>query len=782
MAQTAANASAYAEAGESLVQNSGQASPRRNFLLDFRPARFVGMGVPILVGAFSMLVIAIASLSIVNWRDNTIADAMSEVEMIALMVATQIDRKSSALPRNSNATLEQDLPGRVIARDRRILVSDRQGLVVAAAPVQGAGTLADIFGAAHPLLAFGAKAGAMRVRLTSGEDVIAAVRDVSEPSGQVAIIQPVGSLLSAWRAAAWRSGLLVICATLLLAMLTFAYLWQSRRTIDAVGECDRLTHRMENALTHGHCGLWDWDLARGRIYLSQSMYEILGMQPQKEAMSVGDFNAMLHPQDGDLLRIAELALGEHCPIIDRVFRIRNAQGEWLWMRARAEIDASRPAGRHLIGVALDITRQTWLEEQTKTADERLGEAIETISEAFVLWDSANRLVINNSKFRTFLALPSDLDLRGMNYDDVMDQATLPRVTSNSVIAGQETPGGRTYEAQLADGRWLQINERRTIDGGYVSVGTDITKLKRHEEKLMDSEKRLLATVADLRKSRQALENQAGLLAEMAEKYLEQKAEAEVANRAKTEFLANMSHELRTPLNAIIGFSEMMETQQFGALGSERYVDYSISIRESGQHLLRVIGDILEMSRLDSGHFEIERNCFSLSQPVRQIVGEIESRAKDKNVTILHDIAAFLPVKGDQGALEKVLRVVVDNAIRFTPVHGQIRLNGWNGYEGVCIEVEDSGPGISTCDLQRIGKAFEQFNAPLENGMKGSGLGLAIAKSIVNLHGGRFEIDSQLGSGTTVRITLPSAPAGPLAQPQRAGPFKLPDVPSISRSA
>ena len=127
-------------------------------------------------------------------------------------------------------------------------------------------------------------------------------------------------------------------------------------------------------------------------------------------------------------------------------------------------------------------------------------------------------------------------------------------------------GARTFEAQLDDGRWLHISERRTKDGGYVSVGTDITTIKLHEEKLIDSEHRLMATVADLRTSQQALEIQAQQLAELAEKYAAEKIRAEDANRAKSKFLANMSHELRTPLNAIIGFSEMMVAEMFGPLG------------------------------------------------------------------------------------------------------------------------------------------------------------------------------------------------------------------------
>ena len=148
-----------------------------------------------------------------------------------------------------------------------------------------------------------------------------------------------------------------------------------------------------------------------------------------------------------------------------------------------------------------------------------------------------------------------------------DGARTPAGSAAPVHARRaQDAGARTFEARLNDGRWLQINERRTKDGGYVSVGTDITALKRHEQRLVESEKQLIATVMDLKQSRQKLEAQTQQLADLAERYLDQKAQAESANRAKSEFLANMSHELRTPLNAIIGFAEVMQSGIFGALG------------------------------------------------------------------------------------------------------------------------------------------------------------------------------------------------------------------------
>src|ERR1700677_5351028 len=177
---------------------------------------------------------------------------------------------------------------------------------------------------------------------------------------------------------------------------------------------------------------------------------------------------------------------------------------------------------------------------------------------------------------------------------------MPEVRTRLHESGAPAPGARTFEAQLDDGSWLHISERRTKDGGYVSVGTDITRIKEHEQKLVDNDLRLRATVIDLKRSQTALERQAIELADLAEKYSEEKNRAEEANQTKSKFLANMSHELRTPLNAIIGFSEIMEAAMFGPLGVDKYREYSRDIRESGRYLLDVINDILDMPKIEAG--------------------------------------------------------------------------------------------------------------------------------------------------------------------------------------
>jgi two-component system cell cycle sensor histidine kinase PleC len=432
----------------------------------------------------------------------------------------------------------------------------------------------------------------------------------------------------------------------------------------------------------------------------------------------------------------------------------------MWIHARAELDRTRVnGGPYLIGIALDITEQKALEEQTKTADARLAAAIDTISEAFVLWDCENRLVVCNSKFLNFLSLPAEGNFKGMHYDAVMDQAVLPQVEREISLKDRTNKSERNYTAQLADGRWLQINERRTSDGGYVSVGTDITTLKQHEEKLMESERRLIGTIADLRRSRQTLEVQARQLTDLAELYLEQKAEAELASQAKSVFLGNMSHELRTPLNAIIGFSQVMEQQTFGALGSPKYLDYSTHIRECGHHLLGIINDVLEMSTLEAGKVDLVHTEFDLDEVIRASVRDVEETIEAKQIDLFIQPHANVGVCADRMAIQKVFVKLLRNAAKFTPEGGRVDIRVETSASGVDVHIEDSGPGIQPEHLERLGRPFEQIDSPLQNGLKGSGLGLAIARSIAELHGGTLSIASIVGAGTSICVSLPAQPNG-----------------------
>jgi two-component system, cell cycle sensor histidine kinase PleC len=334
------------------------------------------------------------------------------------------------------------------------------------------------------------------------------------------------------------------------------------------------------------------------------------------------------------------------------------------------------------------------------------------------------------------------------------------VRSKSITGGPNIPGARTFEAELEDGRWLHISERRTKDGGYVSVGTDITALKTHEEKLVDSEKRLMATVSDLRASQQRS-------AELTEKYAAEKTRAEEANQAKSKFLANMSHELRTPLNAIIGFSEIMESNMFGPLGAEKYHEYCSDIRSSGQYLLEVINDILDMSKIEAGRIRLDFEDLPLDALLSEAMRVVSARAEEKQLAVTSRISPALQLRADRRAIKQIMLNLLSNAVKFTPAGGRVTVRGRASGECIVLAIADTGIGIAKDALTKLGRPFEQVESQLTKSHQGSGLGLAISKSLVQLHGGSMRIRSTLGKGTLVVVRLPLEPHCPLPKEEAA---------------
>jgi len=719
---------------------------------------WVRRAVPAMVALFAGALVAISIVMTRDAYDRALTDAFTDLELAGGAITSNLNTAFREQPGTDlAAALAQAVPSRALARGQQVIVTNAEGTIVGAAPALSGSTstLNDFLGPSQPLTIFAEKAGVLRIGLADSSEALATVRTLAPPFGQVAIVYPIVAILAEWEAASLRAAVLVVCTVVVLIALALAYFWQASRAREANQLCARMQARVDTALGRGRCGLWDWDLARGRIYWSDSMYEILGMTAAGQFLSFGDINALVHPQDGGLAAMAEMLASSQADSIDHAFRMQNVKGEWIWLRARAELVREMPDDPpHLVGIAVDITEQKALAERSATADLRLRDAIETVSEAFVLWDADNRLVMCNSKFQKFHHLTSDAIAAGTPYAQVMAKGTPPVIQTQIALGERPLAGARTYEARLGDGRWLQINERRTKDGGYVSVGTDITALKRHEEQLMDSERRLMATVADLRKSRQTLELQAQQLADLAEKYLEQKAEAETANRAKSEFLANMSHELRTPLNHIIGFADMMWGEKLGPLGSPKYAEYCKDIKQSGERLRDVIEDVLDMSRLESGRFMIQKTDFEIDAAVSAAVAEIKTIATEKEISVVAETLPGKSVHADRKAIEKILTILLRNAVKYTPNHGRVSVRARMIQGALNIYVEDTGMGIPPAPLARLGRPFEQLGGTLNNGMKGSGLGLAIARSLVDLHGGSIRIRSSVGNGTIVLVHLP----------------------------
>jgi two-component system cell cycle sensor histidine kinase PleC len=249
--------------------------------------------------------------------------------------------------------------------------------------------------------------------------------------------------------------------------------------------------------------------------------------------------------------------------------------------------------------------------------------------------------------------------------------------------------------------------------------------------------------------------------------------AEAANISKSRFLAQMSHELRTPLNAILGFSEVMKSEIFGPHSVPAYKDYSNDIHTSGQHLLGLINEILDLSRIEAGRYELNEEAMPLALVVEDCHHLMKLRAKNRNIVIHELFEPDLPrVWADERALRQICLNLLSNAIKFTPQGGEIWIKvGWTASGGQYFSVKDTGPGIPEDEIPVVLASFGQGSNAIKSAEQGAGLGLPIAKSLVNLHGGTFTLKSKLRVGTEIIVALPPervmSALAPLAEPAPA---------------
>ena len=233
-------------------------------------------------------------------------------------------------------------------------------------------------------------------------------------------------------------------------------------------------------------------------------------------------------------------------------------------------------------------------------------------------------------------------------------------------------------------------------------------------------------------------------------------QAALANRAKDEFLANMSHELRTPLTAILGFAEILENQTFGALGSPKYLEYARDIQVSGQHLLALIDDMLDLATTVSGNAVLEETEIALDLLIEEALGRVADIAGAAGVGLAADIPDSLPrLRGDQGRILQVLLNLLSNAIKFSPEGGRVEVAAGVGSDGaIAIDISDNGIGIAEEHMVKVFTPFGQVEETLTRRCQGSGLGLPITDAYVRLHGGELTMCSRQGEGTKVVIVFP----------------------------
>lgn len=414
-----------------------------------------------------------------------------------------------------------------------------------------------------------------------------------------------------------------------------------------------------------------------------------------------------------------------CEMIAFECRIRGTAKLSHWLDCRV-----KPYQGQLLLVCRDLTDSKRHEAELLRREQQLSEAQSIGHMGHWMWRIGDeRLEFSSELYRIFGVTPDAFTPTFDNINAMMHRRDRGRIAQSFQRAMIER---KNYEMEFrilrptGEARFIVLQGRCETDSeGDVSalfgIMQDVTERNQYERELREA-----------------------------------KESAERAYAAKSQFLANMSHELRTPLNAIIGFSEMMQRQMLGPIGTEKYLDYIGGIRESGEHLLDMITDILDMSKIEAGKYTLDVEDFNLFKVIRLATHMMEGRALDAQVKIISNIPETdeMNIIGDRRAIMQMILNILSNAVKFTKPQGQVNISCTSINNMVTMKFTDTGIGIPASKLRYVTKPFEQAANSFTRNHEGTGLGLAITKELAELHGGTLELESTVGVGTTVIISIP----------------------------
>ncbi len=406
-------------------------------------------------------------------------------------------------------------------------------------------------------------------------------------------------------------------------------------------------------------------------------------------------------------------------------QLQRDDGTWLQVREQRLSDG----GTAVIGT--DITATKNRERELFEKSEILERTLANMGEGIIVFDRDLRLLAWNQRAIELLELPPALCRAGLRYEDYLrfqaEHGEFANEEPEAAVAKRIARAGSAQPYQVGrwrpNGRFIELRRNPMPGGGFVTLYSDATERRRAEDALRDA-----------------------------------KEAAEIANRTKSAFLANMSHELRTPLNAIIGFSEIIEQELFGTIGSPRYKEYARDIHDSGTHLLNLINDILDVSKAEAGKIELQESSVRIGDVIDASIRLVGPRAREGGIKLsLPQYAHLPPLLADERRLKQVLLNLLSNAVKFTPSGGSVTLTANDeGAGGFVIRVIDSGIGMAGEDIPKALEPFGQVDSKLARKYEGTGLGLPLSKALVELHGGSLQIESEPGVGTTVTVVFPAS--------------------------
>ncbi len=439
------------------------------------------------------------------------------------------------------------------------------------------------------------------------------------------------------------------------------------------------------------------------------------------------------------------------------FEVARQDGRWI------RLSEQRLPNNGIILIISDITESKRVDQALRESEERFRAVVDNSPAKIHIKDARGRYILINPLAEELFGV-TETAARGKTSHDIFPKAQADAFTAHDqgvLDAGQAVEGEEEWHR--ADGVHTYLTVKFPIFDfagkvtGIGAIGTDITDRKLAEERLQRSEKNLQMRIAELEEAQRRLKDQEANLISLAGDLKIARDQAEAANRAKTEFLATMSHELRTPLNAIIGFSEIIQTETLGPVGSVKYRDYASDIHESGHHLLDLINDILDLSKVESGLDELHEQDIEVPELALSVWRLIQQRAEKQGVRLILELPEEPPaLYADLRKLKQILVNLMSNAIKFTEAGGTVKMKVWfRGDSGYVFQVVDTGIGIALEDIPKALSQFGQVDSTLGRRHEGTGLGLPLTKALVELHGGSLDLQSEPGVGTTVTARFPA---------------------------
>ena len=612
-------------------------------------------------------------------------------------------------------------------------------------------------------------------------------------------------------------------------------------------------------------GIFEWHVDTNQVWLSPRWKEMFGYADDELPNSIATWEELADPTDRVRI-LTEIDAYLHNPVgvLRTTGRYRHRNGGIVHVESRIiSRQSTVDGGVRLVGAMSDVTAKV-------LADQQMGDAIESLSDGFAWFDADDRMIMHNRRFLEFFPFMADMgDLTGLPFIEMVQHplGEVSRVADprNYVTDRMKRHHeGGSFELPLDNGGWVRVSERRTKQGGIVSIWSDITELKRAQQRLLDAvaamqegfllvgpDDKIILTnqrcqemyeiaghllepgrsyreflhygaengqfieavgrsedyvhevmamlhsdqnlrverelsdgrwllisqrqmsdgsvvgirtdltsqkrrEAELESAQHQLEKQATILVELAEKLEEARLSAVEASRAKTRFLAHMSHELRTPLNAVLGFARVMDDELFGPIGVPKYKEYVGLIHESGAHLLSLINDVLDLSKIEAGRMELDRRLISVTDLASSSTRLMEGLAKDRQIKLLvQAMPGCEAIYGDERSLKQIVINLLSNALKFTHPGGRVTLSfAQRDDGGSALTVIDTGIGMTPDDIIKALDPFGQVDGEIARQHHGTGLGLPLVKAMAEAHGGSLAIDSEPGIGTTMTVYLP----------------------------